>query len=156
MEEKLDGVEIDYDTLFNKNKSIYTQLLINNLITHNVEIDKKNLTKYLYAHVNRGVNIIYTNIIPKNTIHKLSSTALYFGLLVSTPIQQNTCAIIIIPLKNKGAIRLTVAKYYLPSGKSISEVGVSPDIEINEDSDEFRIKTDTDNQLSYALKLLNG
>ena len=62
----------------------------------------------------------------------------------------------IIPLKNKGAIRLTVAKYYLPSGKSISEVGVSPDIEINEDTDEFRIKTDTDNQLSYALKLLNG
>ena len=62
----------------------------------------------------------------------------------------------IIPLKNKGAIRLTVAKYYLPSGKSISEVGVSPDIEIGEDTDEFRIKTDTDNQLSYALKLLNG
>jgi len=62
----------------------------------------------------------------------------------------------IIPLKNKGAIRLTVAKYYLPSGKSISEVGISPDIEINEESDEFRIKTDTDNQLSYALKLLNG
>ena len=49
-----------------------------------------------------------------------------------------------------------VAKYYLPSGKSISEVGVSPDIEIDEDTDEFRIKTDTDNQLSYALKLLNG
>ena len=62
----------------------------------------------------------------------------------------------IIPLKNKGAIRLTVAKYYLPSGKSISEVGVSPDIEIDEDTDEFRIRTDTDNQLSYALKLLNG
>jgi len=62
----------------------------------------------------------------------------------------------IIPLKNKGAIRLTVAKYYLPSGKSISEVGVSPDIEIDEDSDEFRIKTETDNQLTYALKLLNG
>ena len=62
----------------------------------------------------------------------------------------------IIPLKNKGAIRLTVAKYYLPSGKSISEVGVSPDIEIDEDTEEFRIKTDTDNQLSYTLKLLNG
>ena len=62
----------------------------------------------------------------------------------------------IIPLKNRGAIRLTVAKYYLPSGKSISEVGVTPDIEITEDSDEFRIKTETDNQLSYAIKLLNG
>ena len=43
-----------------------------------------------------------------------------------------------------------------PSGKSISEVGVSPDIEIDEDSNEFRIKTDTDNQLNYAIKLLNG
>jgi len=62
----------------------------------------------------------------------------------------------IIPLKNKGAIRLTVAKYYLPSGKSISEVGVSPDIEINEESEEFRIKSDSDNQLNYAIKLLNG
>ncbi len=61
----------------------------------------------------------------------------------------------IIPLKNKGAIRLTVAKYYLPSGKSISEVGVSPDIEI-EEIDEFKIKSETDNQLSYAIKLLNG
>ena len=62
----------------------------------------------------------------------------------------------IIPLKNKGAIRLTVAKYYLPSGKSISEVGVSPDIEIDETSDDFKIKTETDNQLNYAIKLLNG
>ena len=62
----------------------------------------------------------------------------------------------IIPLKNKGAIRLTVAKYYLPSGKSISEVGVRPDIEVNEKGDDFRIKTDTDNQLNYAIKLLNG
>ena len=62
----------------------------------------------------------------------------------------------IIPLKNNGAIRLTVAKYYLPSGKSISEVGVSPDIEVNEKTDDFRIKTKTDNQLNYAIKLLNG
>ncbi|MDC0061154.1 S41 family peptidase [Candidatus Pelagibacter sp.] len=62
----------------------------------------------------------------------------------------------IIPLKNDGAIRLTIAKYYLPSGKSISEVGVSPDIEIVEETNEFRIKTETDNQLNYAVKLLNG
>ncbi len=62
----------------------------------------------------------------------------------------------IIPLKNRGAIRLTVAKYYLPSGKSISEVGVRPDIEVNEEGDNFKIRTDTDNQLNYAIKLLNG
>ncbi len=62
----------------------------------------------------------------------------------------------IIPLKNDGAIRLTIAKYYLPSGKSISEIGVSPDIEINEETEDFKIKTETDNQLNYAIKLLNG
>ena len=62
----------------------------------------------------------------------------------------------IIPLKNDGAIRLTVAKYYLPSGKSISKVGITPDIEISEETDDFRIKTETDNQLNYAIKLLSG
>ena len=62
----------------------------------------------------------------------------------------------IIPLKNNGAIRLTVSKYYLPSGKSISDVGVTPDIDVDESSDEFRLNTETDNQLSFALKLLNG
>ena len=62
----------------------------------------------------------------------------------------------VIPLKNKGAIRLTISKYYLPSGESISEVGVTPDIEVEESSDDFVINTDTDNQLNFAVKLLNG
>ena len=62
----------------------------------------------------------------------------------------------IIPLKNDGAIRLTVSKYYLPSGKSISSVGVTPDIEVDENSDDFKLNTETDNQLNFALKLLNG
>ena len=62
----------------------------------------------------------------------------------------------IIPLRNRGAIRLTISKYYLPSGKSISEVGVSPDIRIEEEGDEFSINTDTDNQLNYAVKLFSG
>ncbi len=62
----------------------------------------------------------------------------------------------IIPLQNNGAIRLTVSKYYLPSGESISEVGVTPDIEIEEDSDDFKIDSKTDNQLNFTLKLLNG
>ena len=62
----------------------------------------------------------------------------------------------IIPLKNKGAIRLTISKYYLPSGKSISEVGVSPDITIEEINEDFSINTTTDNQLNYAIRLLSG
>ena len=62
----------------------------------------------------------------------------------------------IIPLKNKGALRLTISKYYLPSGQSISEIGVTPDIEIIEETEKFKINTETDNQLNFALKLLNG
>ena len=62
----------------------------------------------------------------------------------------------IIPLKNNGAVRLTVAKYYLPSGKSISNIGIIPDIKIEEKGEEFSINSTTDNQLNYALKLLNG
>ena len=61
----------------------------------------------------------------------------------------------IIPLKNKGALRLTISKYYLPSGKSISEVGILPDIKV-EEGEEFSINTNTDNQLKYAIDLLNG
>jgi len=62
----------------------------------------------------------------------------------------------IIPLKNGGGIRLTISKYYLPSGKSISDVGVMPDIFVEETGDNFRINTETDNQLDYAVKLLKS
>lgn len=62
----------------------------------------------------------------------------------------------IIPLRNKGAIRLTISKYYLPSGKSISEVGITPDIRVEEEDEEFSINTITDNQLNYAVKLFSG
>ena len=53
-------------------------------------------------------------------------------------------------------MRLTISKYYLPSGKSISEVGVTPDIVVEETSDEFKIRSDNDNQLNYAIKLFNS
>ena len=62
----------------------------------------------------------------------------------------------IIPLKNQGALRLTISKYYLPSGDSISEIGVLPDIKVEEEGEEFSINTLTDNQLNYAVKLFKG
>jgi len=62
----------------------------------------------------------------------------------------------IIPLKNGGGLRLTISKYYLPSGKSISEVGVLPDIFVEENGNDFRINTDTDNQLEYAVNLFKS
>ena len=62
----------------------------------------------------------------------------------------------IIPLSNGGGMRLTISKYYLPSGKSISEVGVTPDILIEEADNEFKINSEKDNQLNYAIKLFNS
>jgi len=62
----------------------------------------------------------------------------------------------IIPLRNGGGMRLTISKYYLPSGKSISEVGVTPDILVEESLDDFEINSKQDNQLNYAIKLFNS
>ena len=62
----------------------------------------------------------------------------------------------IIPLRNGGGIRLTISKYYLPSGNSISEVGVTPDIVVEETGQDFKINTKNDNQLNYALELFNS
>ena len=62
----------------------------------------------------------------------------------------------IIPLKNGGGMRLTISKYYLPSGKSISEVGVTPDILVEEEGDNFLINSENDNQLNYAINLFNS
>jgi carboxyl-terminal processing protease len=60
----------------------------------------------------------------------------------------------IIPLQNGGGMRLTISKYYLPSGISISGIGVKPDILVEERGENFKINTDTDNQLKYAINLL--
>jgi carboxyl-terminal processing protease len=60
----------------------------------------------------------------------------------------------IIPLSDGGGMRLTISKYYLPSGQSISEIGISPDILVEEESEDFKINSASDNQLNYAIKLL--
>ena len=48
----------------------------------------------------------------------------------------------IIPLGNGGGMRLTISKYYLPSGESISEVGVTPDILVEEIGNDFKINSE--------------
>ena len=63
----------------------------------------------------------------------------------------------IMPLSNGGGLRLTTAKYYLPSGETIEEIGVQPDIKVEQQKDNFKINDPiNDNQLIYALKLLKA
>ena len=46
--------------------------------------------------------------------------------------------------------------YYQLPAIPISEIGVSPDINIEEEDDDFSINTSSDNQLNYAIKLFSG
>jgi carboxyl-terminal processing protease len=56
----------------------------------------------------------------------------------------------IIPLgSNNGALRLTTARYFTPSGRSIQAKGISPDIEVLQDvPDELKARTDTKGEAS--------
>jgi len=56
----------------------------------------------------------------------------------------------IIPLgANNGALRLTTARYFTPSGRSIQAKGIEPDIEVLQDVPaELKAKTDTEGEAS--------
>tara|TARA_Y100000310_G_scaffold31420_1_gene29812 strand:+ start:2978 stop:3400 length:423 start_codon:yes stop_codon:yes gene_type:complete len=71
VDEKFDGVEMTYETFSGKYSDIYLALLINNLKAHNTPINLTNLNRYLKAHINRGVNILYSFKI-KNVKNMLS------------------------------------------------------------------------------------
>ena len=64
----------------------------------------------------------------------------------------------IIPLgQSNGAVRLTTARYYTPSGRSIQAKGIEPDIQVLEDvPDELKGKDDTKGEASLKGHLKNG
>ena len=63
----------------------------------------------------------------------------------------------IMPLGQDGALRLTTARYYTPSGRSIQAKGIAPDIEIVEDvPDDLKGKDDTKGEASLKGHLKNG
>lgn len=53
---------------------------------------------------------------------------------------------VILPIENKEALRLTIAKYYLPSGRTIQAVGVTPDLVV------FPGKVPSDKNSEFAIK----
>ena len=71
IDEKLDGVEMTYETFAGKHSNIYLTLLINSLKKHKLEIHQLNLNKYLRAHINRGISILY-NLKMKNISDMIS------------------------------------------------------------------------------------
>ncbi|MCI0481770.1 MAG: S41 family peptidase, partial [Candidatus Dadabacteria bacterium] len=55
----------------------------------------------------------------------------------------------IIKLEDGSGLKLTTAKFYAPSGRSINEVGVTPDIKVENSEDQ-------DKQLESAINILNS
>ena len=63
----------------------------------------------------------------------------------------------IMPLGENGALRLTTARYYTPSGRSIQAKGIEPDMQILEDvPDDLKGKDDTKGEASLKGHLKNG
>jgi DNA sulfur modification protein DndE len=67
-------VEMTYETFAGKHSNIYLTLLINSLKKHKLEIHQLNLNKYLRAHINRGISILY-NLKMKNISDMLILTS---------------------------------------------------------------------------------
>ena len=59
----------------------------------------------------------------------------------------------IIPFQDGSAIKLTIAKYYLPNGECIHGEGIEPDVEIKLDTEAYE-KDGTDNQLKKAIEII--
>jgi carboxyl-terminal processing protease len=63
----------------------------------------------------------------------------------------------VFPLSNNGAIRLTTARYYTPSGRSIQDLGITPDVEVQQNnSDKPAISSQREADLAHALKNTGG
>jgi carboxyl-terminal processing protease len=63
----------------------------------------------------------------------------------------------VIPMQDEGAIRLTTARYYTPSGRSIQGLGIAPDVEVTESREqEIHYLPDREADLNHALKNEGG
>jgi len=63
----------------------------------------------------------------------------------------------VFPLPNEGAIRLTTARYYTPSGRSIQDLGITPDVEVQENRTEKpQIGLQREADLAHALHNTGG
>jgi carboxyl-terminal processing protease len=57
-------------------------------------------------------------------------------------------------LSNGGGIRITISRWYTPNGNSVSDVGITPDVEVPYSP--IEVSGDDDNQLSAAVQVLQG
>jgi carboxyl-terminal processing protease len=63
----------------------------------------------------------------------------------------------VIPLSDNGALRLTTARYYTPSGRSIQGIGIVPDVQVAETREEGpHFEPESEADLNHVLKSQGG
>ena len=91
---------------------------------------------------------IFTGTFQDYKLGKVVGTTTYGKGIVQT----------VVKLKDGSAVKLTIAQYFIPSGRTVHEVGIEPDIEVELD-DELKKKLvidhKEDNQLQEAIKTLD-
>lgn len=60
----------------------------------------------------------------------------------------------IFDLKDGTCVKLTISEYFTPNGRSINEVGIEPDVEVEYEPDET--DPEADNQLEKAVEVMTG
>jgi carboxyl-terminal processing protease len=79
------------------------------------------------------------------------------GLVIGTETFGKGSVQTIIPLENEGGLRLTTALYYLPTGRSIQEVRIQPDVVVERYSEaEVKALDETDSGRSFGEEDLEG
>ncbi|NTV78416.1 MAG: S41 family peptidase, partial [Clostridiales bacterium] len=61
----------------------------------------------------------------------------------------------IISISDGSAVKLTVSRYFTPSGNNIHGVGIEPDETLELDTEKY-LEDETDNQLNRAIEILTG
>ena len=80
------------------------------------------------------------------------------GILVGTKTFGKGSVQEIQPFENKTGMKLTIAKYYMPSGRCIDGIGIEPDIEVELDKETsiFNVPREKDLQLLKALEIFKS
>lgn len=71
------------------------------------------------------------------------------GILVGSKSYGKGSVQVVVPLYDDDALKLTIAKYYTPSGRSIDGTGIEPDVKVDPDP-----KAQKDNQLAKAIEVM--
>ena len=137
------------------------------LITSCVEVAQKLVPKGIIVSVEErdGSREVYESKLAENKYpivvlideHSASASEIIAGALqdtgaaeiIGTTSYGKGSVQMVMPLLHADGLKLTVAKYYTPNGRSIDGVGIKPDIEVEWDNN-----SGVDNQLEVAKKYL--